>query len=61
MEGKNMRYIVTGSDGQLGGRVASNMLKEVFGDQLIFTCPDKSRLRKERYYEKQSLLRKLLT
>jgi len=56
-----MRYIVTGSDGQLGGRVASNMLKEVFGDQLIFTCPDKSRLRKERYYEKQSLLRKLLT
>ncbi len=43
-----MRYIVTGSDGQLGGRVAANMLKEVSGDQLIFTCPDKRRLRKER-------------
>ncbi|MBC3797620.1 NmrA family NAD(P)-binding protein [Acetobacterium tundrae] len=43
-----MRYIVTGADGQLGGRVASNMLKEVSGDQLIFTCPDLNRLRPER-------------
>ena len=43
-----MRYIVTGADGQLGGRVATNMLNEVPGDQLIFTCPDLSRLREER-------------
>lgn len=43
-----MRYIVTGVDGQLGGRVASNMLKEVSGDQLIFTFPDRNRLRPER-------------
>lgn len=43
-----MRYIVTGADGQLGGRVASNMLKEVPGEQLIFTCPDLKRLRPER-------------
>lgn len=35
-----MKYIVTGVDGQLGGRVAENMLKEVAGDQLIFTCPN---------------------
>jgi len=43
-----MRYIVTGADGQLGGRVAANMLNEVAGEQLIFTCPDLKRLRKER-------------
>lgn len=43
-----MRYIVTGADGQLGGRVAANMLNEVAGDQLIFTCPDKSRLSEKR-------------
>ena len=43
-----MRYIVTGCDGQLAGRVANNMLKEVSGDQLIFTCPDLSRLPKDR-------------
>ncbi len=42
-----MRYIVTGADGQLGGRVAANMLNEVSGDQLIFTCPDLSRLRSD--------------
>jgi NAD(P)H dehydrogenase (quinone) len=39
-----MRYIVTGVDGQLGGRVAANMLNEVSGEQLIFTCPDLTRL-----------------
>lgn len=43
-----MRYIVTGADGQLGGRVAANMLNEVSGEQLIFTCPDLKRLREER-------------
>ncbi|MDR3515022.1 MAG: NmrA family NAD(P)-binding protein [Azospirillaceae bacterium] len=35
-----MRYIVTGVDGQLGGRVAENMLATVDGSQLIFTSPD---------------------
>lgn len=39
-----MRYIVTGTDGQLGGRVAANMLNEVDGAQLIFTCPVLQRL-----------------
>jgi len=34
-----MGYIVAGADGQLGGRVATNMLNEVSGEQLIFTCP----------------------
>ncbi|TZE81012.1 NmrA family NAD(P)-binding protein [Calorimonas adulescens] len=43
-----MRYVVTGVDGQLGGRVAENMLHEVSGEQLIFTCPDLKRLPKEK-------------
>ena len=43
-----MRYVVTGADGQLGGRVASNMLNQVSGDQLIFTCPFPERLPKEK-------------
>ncbi|SDZ20169.1 NAD(P)H dehydrogenase (quinone) [Evansella caseinilytica] len=42
-----MRYIVTGADGQLGGRVAANMLKKVSGDQLIFTSPNISRIAPE--------------
>lgn len=55
-----MRYIVTGCDGQLGGRVAENMLKEVSGDQLIFTCPDLSRLsqsKKEKWKQQGVTLR----
>lgn len=43
-----MKYIVTGVDGQLGGRVAANMLQEVSGDQLIFTCSDLSRIPAEK-------------
>lgn len=43
-----MRYIVTGSDGQLGGRVAANMLEAVSGEELIFTCPNINRLPKEK-------------
>jgi NAD(P)H dehydrogenase (quinone) len=43
-----MRYIVTGCDGQLAGRVAINMLNEVSGNQLIFTSPDLARLSKEK-------------
>lgn len=53
-----MRYIVTGCDGQLAGRVATNMLNEVSGDQLIFTCPYLARLPKEKResWEKQGVL-----
>lgn len=43
-----MRYIVTGADGKLGGRVAEEMLKEVSPQDLIFTCPNISRLPKEK-------------
>lgn len=52
-----MRYIVTGCDGQLAGRVAKNVLKEVPGEQLIFTCPDLNRLRSEKKeaWEKQGV------
>lgn len=32
-----MRYIVTGADGKLAGRVAENMIQEVGGENLIFT------------------------
>ncbi len=39
-----MKYLVTGADGKLAGRVAENMLKEVDGSSLIFTCPDLKRL-----------------
>ncbi|WP_409160423.1 NmrA family NAD(P)-binding protein [Pectobacterium sp. B2J-2] len=39
-----MRYVVMGADGQLGGRVASNMLDAVSGRELIFTSPDPSRI-----------------
>lgn len=39
-----MKYIVTGCNGQVGGRVAANMLEKVSGDQLIFTCSDISRV-----------------
>lgn len=48
-----MRYIVTGCDGQLGGRAAADMLTEVAGEQLIFTCPDFNRVPKSRkdYWE----------
>lgn len=43
-----MRYIITGCDGQLSGRVANNVLEEVPGEQLIFTCPFLDRLPKEK-------------
>lgn len=39
-----MKYLITGADGKLAGRVAENMLREMPGEQLIFTCPDLSRL-----------------
>jgi NAD(P)H dehydrogenase (quinone) len=40
-----MKYIVTGCDGQLGRRVAANMLKAVSGKDLIFTSPDIERIK----------------
>ncbi|TKI05980.1 NmrA family NAD(P)-binding protein [Martelella alba] len=39
-----MKYVITGCDGQLGGRVAENMLSNVNPRNLIFTCPDPKRL-----------------
>lgn len=39
-----MRYLVTGVDGQLGGRVARHMLKAVDGHNLVFTAADLSRV-----------------
>ena len=43
-----MRYIVTGCDGQLGGRVAENMLQAVPPSDLVFTCPFLDRLSSEK-------------
>ena len=43
-----MKYVVTGVDGQLGGRVAQNMIKAVGGHELIFTCPDIQRISTEK-------------
>ncbi|MGI6229296.1 MAG: NmrA family NAD(P)-binding protein [Tractidigestivibacter sp.] len=43
-----MKYVVTGCDGKLGGRVCENMLKEVDPQDLIFTCPFLDRLDPER-------------
>lgn len=50
-----MRYIVTGCDGKLGGRVAENMLKEVQPSELIFTCPFLERLNPEKRAEWEKL------
>lgn len=49
-----MRYMVMGADGQLGGRVARNMLDAVPGDQLIFTSPDPARIPEETLKEWQA-------
>ncbi len=43
-----MKYIVTGCDGQLGGRVAENMLKEVNPSDIILTCPFLEKLDSEK-------------
>ena len=42
-----MKYIVTGVDGQLGRRVAQNMLDHVDGNALIFTAPNLNRIPRE--------------
>lgn len=43
-----MKYVITGCDGRLGGKVAENVLKEVSPSKLIFTCPSLARLNPER-------------
>lgn len=43
-----MRYVIMGADGQLGGRVAENMLEAVDGKNLVFTAPDPSRIPTEK-------------
>lgn len=52
-----MKYLITGADGKLAGRVAENMLKAVEGNDLIFTCPDIGRLseEKKRRWEEQGV------
>lgn len=39
-----MKYIITGCDGKLGGRVAENMINSTATKNLIFTCPDPDRI-----------------
>ena len=39
-----MKYIVTGCDGKLGGRIAENMINSTSVENLIFTCPDPQRI-----------------
>lgn len=43
-----MKYLVTGADGKLAGRVANNMLEAVAGTDLIFTCPNLARVPMEK-------------
>ncbi|MDW6001906.1 NmrA family NAD(P)-binding protein [Vibrio mangrovi] len=43
-----MRYIVTGADGKLSGRVAENMINEVGGENLTFTCLNLNYVPKEK-------------
>lgn len=45
------KYIVTGVDGKLGGRVAKFMLEKVTPQNLIFTCPDIKRLDSKKFEE----------
>lgn len=43
-----MRYVVTGVDGQLSGRIAENMIQATEAKNLIFTCPSLDRLNPEK-------------
>lgn len=43
-----MKYIITGVDGKLGGRVAELMLSEIEASNLIFTCPNLTWLNQEK-------------
>lgn len=52
-----MKYLVTGADDKLAGRVANNMLEAVAGIDLIFTCPNLARVpmeKKTAWEEKRS-------
>lgn len=44
-----MKYVITGCDGKLGGRVAENMLNSTLPGKLIFTCPFPERIQKDVY------------
>lgn len=43
-----MKYVVTGVDGKLAGRVAEHMLGQTEGSELIFTCPNPDRVPEEK-------------
>lgn len=43
-----MKYLVTGADDKLAGRVANNTLEAVAGTDLIFTCPNLARVPMEK-------------
>ncbi|MEC5317724.1 NmrA family NAD(P)-binding protein [Brenneria populi subsp. brevivirga] len=42
-----MKYVITGVDGKLGGRVANNMIANVDPEELIFTCPAPEKIASE--------------
>ncbi|QNE50905.1 MULTISPECIES: NmrA family NAD(P)-binding protein [Enterobacteriaceae] len=42
-----MKYVITGVDGKLGGRVAENMISSANPEELIFTCPEPGRIDSE--------------
>ncbi|MCB2362338.1 NmrA family NAD(P)-binding protein [Clostridium estertheticum] len=50
-----MRYIITGVDGQLSSRIAENMLNEVDGKNLTFTCYKINNLHKDKRERWKSL------
>lgn len=50
-----MRYIITGVDGKLAGRIAENVLKEVDGRNLTFTCWKKERIPQNKMERWESL------
>ncbi|MHA2787784.1 NmrA family NAD(P)-binding protein [Corynebacterium sp. S7] len=50
-----MRYIVTGTDGKLGGRVAEDVLKSVEPQNLVFTCPNLEWMNAEKKEEWENL------
>ncbi|HDX8866178.1 TPA: NmrA family NAD(P)-binding protein [Klebsiella michiganensis] len=42
-----MKYVITGVDGKLGGRVAQNMISSANSEDLIFTCPEPDKIKPE--------------
>lgn len=43
-----MKYLVTGSDGQLGGRIAKIMSQKVTAEELVVACPFPERLSEDK-------------